>query len=323
MSRKILIAEKCHSVLVEQLATAGYECDYQPSMTNEEVQNIIQEYVGLIVRSRIKIDKDLIDKAVSLEFLGRVGSGMELINVEYAQQKDILCFNSPEGNRESVAEHVVGNIISLLKNIHISDRELRQNKWLRKDRRGKELGNQIVGIIGFGNTGSALAQKLSGFGCKILAYDKYKSEFGNKLVVESVLEDLYQKADIVSIHLPLTEETHFMVDEAFFNQFQKSIYFVNTSRGPIVKTEDLMKTMKKGKILGAAIDVFEKEPLEDLNEEEQRWWTAMKQSESLILTPHTAGLTEDSYFKLANILAKKIINHPKLSEQSHNKSGLL
>jgi len=316
MKRKVLIAEKCHDILRTELSAGGYECHYVPDATNEYVQQIIHEYVGLIVRSRIKIDEYLIDKAQDLQFLGRVGSGMELIDTVYAKEKGILCFNSPEGNRDSVAEHAVGNMIGMLKNIHISDRELRQGNWIRKDRRGVELGSQTVGIIGYGNTGSALAEKLSGFGCEILAYDKYKSKFGNKLVVEATLEDLYTDADIVSIHLPLTEETHYLVDKGFFEQFKKPIYFVNTSRGSIVKTMDLVEALQSEKVWGAAIDVFETEPIQNLNAANQAWWDQLAGQQQVILTPHTAGLTKDSYLKLAKILAQKILNHPELSKLS-------
>lgn len=316
--RKVLISEPCHPIICEELEKAGYHCDFQPTSDNEWVRSVIGEYYGLIVRSKVKIDSTLFDKANKLRFIGRVGSGMELFDLEGAKKRGILCLNSPEGNRESVAEHAVGCMISLLKGIYRSDREIRQGIWNRKDRKGRELGSQTVGIIGFGNTGSALARKLSGFGCRILAHDKYKEGFGNEAVEEVALTQIFAEADIVSLHLPLTKETHYLADNQFFSKFAKPIWFVNTSRGPIMRTTAVVEALKSGKILGAALDVFEIEPLENLLKEDQVWYDQLKKNPNIILSPHTAGLTEDSFYKLAYILSQKIKEHPQLSADGQN-----
>ncbi len=317
MKKKILIAEVCHQILVEELEKAGYQCDFRPELSNEEVRNIIGDYYGLVVRSKVIVDEELVNLAKKLKFVARVGSGMELIDMDYAQKKEILFLNSPEGNRDSVAEHSISLMIALLKNIVKSDRELRQNIWIRQDNRGRELGNQTVALLGYGNTGSAVAQKLSGFNCRVLAYDKYKQNFGNKWVEEVELEQIFEEADVLSIHLPLTRETTYWIGKAFLEKFRKNIFLINTSRGEIVEPSELVECLKNEKVLGAALDVFEKEPLQNLNEKQKEWMNFFIKSERVILTPHTAGLTSDSYYKLAHILAQKIVKSPQLSAESH------
>lgn len=314
MKKKVLIVEKCHDIIFDQLNKIGYDCEKKLNITQTELLEIIDQYYGLVVRSKIKVDKTLIDQAKQLHFVARVGSGMELIDTEYAISKNIECINSPEGNRDSVAEHVVGCIISLLKNIHKSNRELKKGDWIRQDNRGSELGAKTVGIIGFGNTGSALAEKLSGFNCKILAYDKYKSNFGDEFVLESKLRDIFVEADIVSVHLPLTEETHQIINSEFLKNFHKNIYFVNSSRGPIVNTLQFLDSMRAGNVVGAALDVFEYEPFFKKNSEQERELLEYYNLyDNLILTPHTAGLTTESYYKLADILSQKIRKNKNLS----------
>jgi len=314
MKKKVLIVEKCHDILFDQLNKIGYDCEKKQKITQTELLEIIDQYYGLVVRSKIKVDKTLIDQAKRLHFVARVGSGMELIDTAYAKSKKIECINSPEGNRDSVAEHVVGCIISLLKNIHKSNRELKKGDWVREDNRGSELGSKTVGIIGFGNTGSALSEKLSGFNCKILAYDKYKSNFGDEFVLESKMSDIFAEADIVSIHLPLNEETNQIINSEFLNNFHKNIYFVNSSRGPIVNTLQFLDLMRAGNIVGAALDVFEYEPFfEEKSEQERELLEYYNQYDNLILTPHTAGLTTESYYKLAEILSQKIKKNKNLS----------
>lgn len=319
--RKVLVAEPCHPVICEELEKAGYHCDFNPTSDNEWVRSVIGDYYGLIVRSKVKIDSSLFDKANKLKFIGRVGSGMELFDLEGAKERGIICLNSPEGNRESVAEHAVGCMIGLLKSIRQVDGEIRQGIWNRKDRKGRELGSQTVGIIGFGNTGSALARKLRGFDCRILAYDKYKKGFGNEQVIETDMAQIFAESTIVSLHLPLTKETHYLADNQFFANFNGPIWFVNTSRGPIMKTTAVVEALESGKILGAALDVFETEPLKNLTNEEQQWFDSLKEKPNVILTPHTAGLTEDSFFKLAYILSQKIQENPQLSADGQNVLG--
>lgn len=308
MKRKVLVSEPCHPVICEELEKAGYHCDFHPTSDNEWVRSVIGEYYGLIVRSKVKVNSSLFDKANKLRFIGRVGSGMELFDLEGASERGIICLNSPEGNRESVAEHAIGGMISLLKNIYSSDIELRNGIWNRKDRNGRELGHQTVGIIGFGNTGSALARKLSGFDCRILAYDKYKQGFGNERVEEVEMERIFEESTVVSIHLPLTKETHYLADNQFFTKFANPIWFINTSRGPIMKTMAVLEALDNGKILGAALDVFEIEPLKNLSGESLIWYDLLKEKRNVILTPHTAGLTEDSFLNWPIFCHKRFKN---------------
>jgi len=318
MKNKVLICEPCHPIIKEELEQAGYECDFIPTSNNELVKETIHQYYGLIVRSKVIVDSTLLYRANKLAFIGRVGSGMELIDQEAARQKGILCFNSPEGNKDSVAEHVVGSMIVLLKNIHLLDHTMRENQWLRKDKRGYELGNKTVGIIGFGNTGSALAQKLSGFGCKILAYDKYKKDFGNTFVIETDMDHIFTETDVLSVHLPLTPETKYLVDSPFLNKFKKNIYFINTSRGPIMNTNAVVNAIDEGKILGAALDVFEEEPLFPISKTDQNWFEKLRTNRKVVFTPHIAGVSNDAFYKLAYILSQKIKEHPQLSADSQN-----
>ncbi len=310
MPLKILIIDNIDDILIKKLNEAGLRCEYQPDMCPEKINGKVKEFHGLILRSKIIIDKNFIDKAVNLKFIGRVGSGMENIDVNYATQKNIRCFNSPEGNKNAVAEHALGMLLSLFNKINIANREVKNGIWQREKNTGIELDGKTIGIIGYGNTGSAFAKKLQGFNVEILAFDKYKKKYATNKVKEVSLNSIFDKSDIVSLHLPLTEETRYMIDNAFINKFRKDIYLINTSRGQIVKTKDIVTNLKNKKIKGLCLDVLEyedynfsnffKNPLpEDFN--------FLKNSDNVILTPHTAGLTQESKIKLARVLADKII----------------
>jgi D-3-phosphoglycerate dehydrogenase len=308
---KILFVDSTHQILPEKLSNAGFYCDYNPDIEEKEINEIISEYDGLIIRSKIKIDKTIIDKATNLKFIGRVGAGLENIDIPYAENKGIKCFNSPEGNRDAVGEHALGMLLCLLNNIIKADTEVRNGQWIREENRGTEIKGKTVGIIGYGNMGSAFAQRLKGFGAQVIAYDKYKFNYSDEYVTEKTLDDLFNKTDILSLHIPLTDETHLMVDDQFIHQFKKNIYLINTARGKVLKTEDLVKNLQSGKILGAALDVleYEKTSFESLhaNEKLPAAFNYLIKSNRLVLTPHIAGWTHESNIKLSDFLADKII----------------
>ncbi|MDD5569969.1 MAG: NAD(P)-dependent oxidoreductase [Bacteroidales bacterium] len=305
---KILIVDSVHDFLLKGLEKMGFLCIYSPGITRNEIENKIHDCFGIILRSKTRIDSDLINKARKLKFIARIGSGMENIDVRYAEKKGICCINSPEGNRDAVGEHALGLLLSLLKNINKADKEIKKKIWGRKENKGIEVSGKTIGIIGYGNTGNAFAKRLSGFDAKILAYDKYKKKYSDKYVKETNLNTLFSEADVFSIHLPLTNETHYMVDDNFLKKFKKNIYLINTSRGQIVKTDDLVKNLKTGKIRGAALDVLEYESstFEKLNNTNNKSFKYLINSDKVILTPHIAGQTDESALKHAKVILGKI-----------------
>ncbi len=308
----VLFVDSTHDKLPEKLTQLGFICDYQPDIKPEEIINIISKYNGIIIRSKIKIDKRIIDAAKNLKFIGRVGAGLENIDVEYAEQKGIKCFNSPEGNRDAVGEHALGMLLTLFNNILKADPEVRSGKWIREGNRGLEIKGKTIGIIGYGNMGSAFAQRLKGFEANVIAYDKYKFNYSDEFVSEKSLEDIFEQTDILSIHVPLTDETLFMVNHEFINRFKKDIYILNTARGKVLKTDDLVKNIKSGKVLGAALDVLEYEQtsFEHLHSGNDlpETFKYLIDSNKVILTPHIAGWTHESSIKLSEFLADKIID---------------
>lgn len=315
MPPKVIFIDTVHSCLQEELEKLGYGCELHTDLPREEILSIIHEYTGIVIRSRITIDKELLNRATALKFIARSGSGMENIDVSYAAHKKIRCLNSPEGNSDAVAEHAIGMLLALLNKLCHADSEVREGKWNREKNRGIELKGKKVGIIGYGNTGAAFAHRLLGFGVTIAAYDKYKTNYGNSLVEESNMDELYKKADIISLHVPLTNETHYLVNDAFINRFRKKIYIINTSRGPVVKTNDLVKNIKSGKVLGTCLDVLEYEEasleigkiaLSCPETEAYKTFHYLAESENVILSPHVAGWTVESYRKLSQVLAEKI-----------------
>jgi D-3-phosphoglycerate dehydrogenase / 2-oxoglutarate reductase len=310
IGKKILFIDKTHDVLKEELTTLGFNCDYFPDYTRNDYENCIKEYFGVIIRSKIKFDKVMLDKAINLRFIGRVGSGLESIDVEYAQKRGVICLNSPEGNRDAVGEHAIGMLLALTNKICKADSEYRKGIWEREGNRGIEIKGKTIGIIGYGNTGSAFARKLKGFEAKVIAYDKYKEDFSDENILEVKLEKLFEEADFLSLHVPLTEETTYMVDDKFLNKFKKDIYILNTSRGCVIKTDDLVKNLQTKKVLGAALDVIEYEDTSFEKLEPGKWkqdaFRYLIKAENVILTPHIAGWTEESKYKLAIVLVEKI-----------------
>ena len=294
------------SGFMERLNKAGFSCDYMPEITRNEVVDILPLYLGIIVRSKLKVDKDLMDVGTHLKFIGRAGAGMDNIDEEYAQQKGINCFNAPEGNRDAVGEHAVGMLLSLMHKIVRSDREIHRGIWDREANRGVELMGKTVGIVGYGNMGESFAKRLLGFGVYIIAYDKYRSGFSNEQVNQVTLEELFKETDILSLHIPLTNETKYLVDKEFLNQFRKNIYLINTARGEVINTQALLHQLKEGKVLGAALDVLENERIESLDVVQRSTFNELIGLQQVVLTSHVAGWSFESYERIGTALADKI-----------------
>jgi len=309
--KKILCIDSNHDVLHETLMNAGFQCDLFWDKPKDELMKLVPNYDGIVIRSKFKITKDIIDASPNLKCIGRVGAGMENIDVAYATSKGITCVHAPEGNRDAVGEQALGMLLMLLNNLKRADAEVRQGIWKRAENRGIEISGKTVGIIGYGNMGSAFAQRLKGFDCEILVHDKYKTNFGNEYVTESSLETLFEKADIVSIHLPLTEETNYYINDQFISSFKKDIFILNTARGKCLNTSDLVKHLKTGKVKGACLDVLEYESVSFENIDTSTLPEPMQyllKSEHVILTPHIAGWTHESNYKMSKIIAEKMIN---------------
>ena len=307
---RVLFIDSVHPILWERLSSNNFECVDGTSWSREQVLHQISGYQGVVIRSRFTIDKTFLDAASALQFIARSGAGLENINLDYAKEKGVEVFNSPEGNRDAVAEHALGMILSLFNHLKRADLEVRQGIWLREENRGLELKGKTVGIIGYGVMGTAFAQRLAGFGCKVIAHDKYKTGFGNELVEEVSLEALQEQADVVSLHLPQSAETMHYINEAFINAMHKPFYLINTARGKNISLEALINGLESGKALGACLDVlevekksFEKLSSSDLSPAFQK----LIASDKVLLSPHVAGWTEESYVKLSTFLADKIL----------------
>ncbi len=308
---KVLFLDIVHPVLEDRLKEAGYTCLDGTSLPLDACLELFPEMSGLVIRSRFRLDERTLSHADNLKFIARSGAGMENIDVNYCSEKGIALFNAPEGNRNAVAEHALGMLLALFNNFIKGDKEVRSGIWDREGNRGLELDGKTVGIIGFGNNGSAFARKLAGFDVKILAHDKYKSGFGSNQVEECSLEAIFEHADIVSFHIPQNEETIYYADNAFFESFQKPIYLVNLARGKIVQTEALVSAIKSDKVLGCCLDVleYEKSSFENFFEQElSDDFNFLLHSDKVIFTPHVGGWTKESYFKLSDVLADKILN---------------
>ena len=304
---KILFIDTVHPLLKQELEKENHTCDTAYNKSKSEIQQIIHKYQGIIIRSRFKIDKQFIDCCSNLNFIARAGSGLENIDVDYAKNKNIHCYNAAEGNRQAVAEHALGMLLSLFNNLNRADLEVRNGVWKREENRGIELAGKTVAIIGYGNNGSAFAQVLKGFNVKLLAYDKYLKDYSYKNTMESIFKD----ADIVSLHIPLTEETTYLVDDNFINKFKKEFYLINTARGKCINTKDLVAALENGKIKGACLDVLEYEKTSFKNLSKEGHASDMQyliNSKNSILSPHVAGWTTESNVKIAKVLLNKFIS---------------
>ena len=311
---KILLLDKNHPLITEQLSAKGFVFEEDFTSSYDEVLKKISNYDGIIIRSRIPVDKNFLEHAKNLKFIARVGAGMENIDVEFAKSLGIKLISSPEGNRDSVAEHVVGMLLIVMNRLFIASNEVKNGIWKREENRGDELLGKTFGIIGYGNMGKAVAKRLSGFGVKVIFYDilpNLSDEYGTQVSLETIKNE----ADILSLHLPITPETHYIIDEKFISEMKKNFYFVNTARGKNVKTKDLVEAIQSGKIKGAALDVleYEKSSFENLDTStslsasENEDLKFLLSSEKVIVTPHIAGWTIQSKEKLAQVIVDKIL----------------
>lgn len=303
MSR-ILIVDDLHPAFKSRAEQLGYEVDDLPKITRAETLAVISGYDGIAVRTKFRIDKELMDAAPGLKFVARAGAGLDNIDEAYAKERGISLINAPEGNRDAVGEHAIGMLLSMINNQRKSDIEIRNGIWDREGNRGWELKGKTVGIIGYGFMGSSLARKLAGFEVKVIAYDKYKTGFSDAYVQECSMEEIVKHSDVLSLHIPLTSETRQMVDEEYLFHFKKNIFFINTARGEIVNTKAVLDAIKSGKIMGAGLDVLEAEKFPNLAE--QSWYTELKESSKVLLSPHVGGWTFDSYRKISEVLADKL-----------------
>lgn len=307
---KILALDSNHELLNLGLRNVGFIVYEDYKSTKQEVIKFISEYDGIIIRSRIPMDKSFLEAAINLKFIGRVGAGLENIDEEFAKERNITLFNAPEGNRDAVGEHSIAMLLMLMNRLKIADNEVRNGIWLREENRGDELMGKTVGIIGYGNMGKAFAQRLKGFGVEVICYDILEN-VGDENALQVSLNEFFQKSDVVSLHTPQTNETNQMINSNFINSFQKPFYLINTARGKSVVTKDLVSALESGKIKGACLDVheYEKSSFEnlDLNElpEDFRY---LIRSEKVILAPHIAGWTIQSKEKLAQAILDKILD---------------
>jgi len=304
---KILLLDKNHPLITEQLSEKGFVLEEDFSSSYEQVLEKIHLYEGVIIRSRIPLNAHFLEKAKNLKFIARVGAGMENIDIAKAQELGIKLINSPEGNKDAVAEHVIGTLLVLMNRLFISSNEVKKGIWLREENRGEEILGKTFGIIGYGNMGKAVAKRLSGFGCKTIFYD-IKPNLSDEFATQVSLQELQENADILSLHTPLTEDTLYMIDEEFISKMKKNFYFINTARGKNLKTSALVNALKSGKIKGACLDVLEYEKtsfenLETKNEDLEY----LLNSEKAIITPHIAGWTHESKIKLAQVIVDKIL----------------
>lgn len=308
---RVLITDDCHPILASRLVEAGFEVVTDATLEADSLLSIVSDFDALVVRSKISIDARFLDSCGSrLRCIGRLGAGMETIDVSYAEAKGIRCLNSPEGNRDAVGEHATALLLSLFDRINLADAEVRQGLWRREANRGIEVKGKTVGIIGFGNMGAAFAQRLRGFECHIVAYDKYKAHYAPSYVEEVSLSELQQRADVVSLHVPLTEETHYLVDEQFFSAMAKPFFLINTARGAVVHTAALAEALSSGKVMGAGLDVVEYENMAKDGLDIAQLpadFRYLLQCPRVVLTPHVGGWTVESKYKLAAVMADKII----------------
>lgn len=303
----ILIIDKVHPILIHELEKHQHNVECFPDISLEETTSIINNYDGIVVRSKFRITKELMEKAPNLKFVARAGVGLDIFDLDYAYSNNIKVINTAGANANAVGEHAIGMLLSLSSKITQGNDQVKDFNWEREQNRGIELNGKTLGLIGYGNTGQAFTQKLKGFDCEILAYDKFKKGFSNEYVKEVSLEVIFKKAEIVSLHIPLTDETEYMCNEDFFNSFDNNIVFINTARGKIVRTSDLLKALEYKKVIGACLDVLEFEDFKNLSNDMKSTYQKIFFKKNVIVTPHVAGWSFQSFEKISKVLAKNIL----------------
>lgn len=313
----VLIINKMHRSIEAMLNKIGWSADYKPAITREEILEILPKYQGLIIRNKTVIDQVLIERGSNLKFIARAGAGLDRIDISALKNRNIDLINAPEGNRGALGEHTIALLLSLLHKINKGSNEVKKGKWDREGNRGIELEGKTIGIYGYGYMGSSFAEKLTGFGCEIIAFDKYKKGFGERLIQEVSLEHLEQETEILSIHVPLTLETknHFTAD--YLRSFKKLKFILNTARGEVLPLNGVLELLEEGKLLGAGLDVLENEKLDTLNHQEQRVFDALAQREEVIFTPHVGGWTHESYKRINEIIINKMIEKGHLNNATY------
>lgn len=304
--KQVLIIDDVHEMLIDGLKQIGYEVIYLPDATRIDLLHHITTAIGLVVRTKTQIDAEVINKGYNLKFIARAGAGLDNIDEAAAQAKNIIVFNAGEANADAVGEHTLGMMLSLFAKISKANNEVRTGLWDREGNRGEELAGKTIAIIGFGNTGKAVAKKLSGFDVHVLTYDKYLKNYGNQYAKQATMEDIFEQADVLTLHIPLTQETKAMVNSDYLQKFSKPIWLFNMCRGEVVVTKDVIEQMELQKIKGAGFDVLENEKLNNMSEEEKIWFSYIAASDKTVLSPHVAGWTKESYFKISAVLLKKI-----------------
>lgn len=305
---QVVIIDDFHPVFLQQLSVAGINYQYLPGIIAKDVAEVAKHAETIAVRSKVHFDKQLIDALPDLRCIARGGAGMDNIDEAYALSKGITLLNAPEGNRDAVAEHTIGLLLGLSKNIFRSADQVRQFNWEREANRGWEIGGKTIGLMGFGNTGSSVAVRLSGFGCKVIAYDKYKDDIESAFANFVSYDELLENSDVLSLHVPLTAETNKMVDAGFISRLKNGVVLINTSRGKIVDTRAVLDGIKSGKVKSFATDVLENENLKAMSASEESLFTELTSNNQVIVTPHVAGWSNESYEKIAAVLAKKILD---------------
>lgn len=304
--KQVLIIDDVHEMLIDGLKQIGYEVIYLPDATRIDLLHHITTAIGLVVRTKTQIDAEVINKGNNLKFIARAGAGLDNIDEAAAQAKNIIVFNAGEANADAVGEHTLGMMLSLFAKISKANNEVRTGLWDREGNRGEELAGKTIAIIGFGNTGKAVAKKLSGFDVNVLAYDKYLKNYVNQYAKEATMDEIFEQADVLTLHIPLTQETKSMVNSDYLQKFSKPIWLFNMCRGEVVVTKDVIELMELQKIKGAGFDVLENEKLNNMSEEEKIWFSYIAASDKTVLSPHVAGWTKESYFKISAVLLKKI-----------------
>ncbi len=302
----ILIADEMHPSLFAMLDEAGFTYDYQPAIDRRTLLTAIAPFEGLIIRSKTRVDAELVNAAPALRYIGRAGAGLDLIDVEEATARGIRVFHAGEGNCDAVAEHVVGLLLALFINLLRADRQVRQGIWEREGNRGIELMGKTVGLFGYGNNGRATARRLSGFGCRVLAYDKHRTDYGDQYARQATVEQIMAQADVLSLHVPLTDDTRQWINDEFVAQMARPFFLVNASRGEVVSLDAVVAGLQSGKVRGACLDVLENEKLKTLTPSQQTTFDYLRQSDQVVLTPHIAGWTHESYVRINEVLVRQL-----------------